>query len=158
MRNPIHNIFNPALAALFVICLGMASCGGDLPSTDKKGEVSRLAGTWTLKARISDGVEAPAAERCMRLELHRDGTFKAKYRGNTAQSWIKAGQGAFSYGPPYLNLYWESGAMNSLLVNELDQDRMLIHHGRNLAPLKDQEPEELFTREKIEKGPTRSPS
>lgn len=159
MPNSIRTILHPAVPTLFLIFLVMASCGGDIPGPDKKNEVSRLSGTWTLKSRMTDGGgEAPAAERCMRLELHRDGTFNAKYRGTTSQPWIKAGQGAFSYAPPYLDLYWESGAKISLLVTELDQDRILVHHGRNLAPLKDQEPEELFTRERIEKGPTRSPS
>jgi hypothetical protein len=91
----------------------------------------------------------------MRLVLNPDGTFVTNYRGDESQGWIRSGQGGFSYEPPYLNLFWENGASVTLLVTELEPDRILVHHGRNHVPLKDQEPQEIFVRQKMERGPTR---
>jgi len=147
-----------SLAILCAVFLAVLSCGPQAQRNEKSDQALRLAGTWTLNARIADGVESSISERYMRLDLNPDATFRARYRGDQSQGWTKAGQGAFSYEPPYLYLYWESGAANTLLVSELDQNRLYVHHGRNLVPLKDQEPDEIFVREKIEKGPTRSPS
>lgn len=108
-----------------------------------------------MTARIVDGLEVPVGERVMKLTLHPDGTFLANYRGDITQDWILAGQGAYSYEAPMLNLYWDSGRVINLLVDESQPDRLVLHHGRNVAPLKDQEPDEVFSRHKGEKGPTR---
>ncbi len=91
----------------------------------------------------------------MKLVLNSDGAFIANYRGEINQEWILAGQGAFSYDPPTLNLYWDTGRVINLLVDESQPDRLVLHHGKNIAPLKDQEPDEVFVRFKGEKGPTR---
>lgn len=128
------------------------------PSKQTGADTQQILGTWTLKSRITDGLEAPATERLMRLTLNPDGTFRALYRGDETQNWIKAGQGAFAFEPPYVTLYWESGAVITIMVSQMEPDQLLVHHGRNLVPLKDQEPEEIFTRQKVEKGPTRGPS
>ncbi len=134
------------------------SCGGQTYKSEKTEHAMRLAGTWSLKARIAQGEESPVTERFMKLVLQPGGTFRAEYRWDQAQGWIPAGQGGFSYAPPNLTLFWEAGAVSNLLVSEIESDKILLHHGRNLAPLKDQEPDEIFVRLKIEKGPTRSPS
>jgi hypothetical protein len=94
----------------------------------------------------------------MKLTFNPDGSFLASYRGDGTQNWIRAGQGGFAYHPPYLSLHWETGPVLTLLVREADSERLLIHHGRNVIPLKDQEPDEIFVKQKIEKGPTRGQS
>ena len=78
--------------------------------------------------------------------------------GKRTQEWIQAGDGAFSYDPPLLTLYWDSGATARLLVVESGPERLVFHHGRNLAPLNNQEPDEVFSRQKTEKGPVKKPS
>ncbi|MBI5249688.1 MAG: hypothetical protein HY912_09350 [Desulfomonile tiedjei] len=108
-----------------------------------------------MKSRIVDENEVPVAQRFMRLALNPDGTFRADYRGESTQKWIKAGQGAFSYNPPMLTMHWESGATATLLVRAAEPDRMVLHHGRNMVPLAEQEPDEVFARMNPEKGPTR---
>jgi len=140
-----------------MVAVILLSCDSK-PSKQTGADTQPILGTWTLKARITDGVEAPATERIMRLTLNPDGTFRALYRGDETQNWIKAGQGAFAFEPPYVTLHWESGAVTTIMVSQIEPDRLLVHHGRNLVPLKDQEPEEIFTRQKVEKGPTRGPS
>ncbi len=91
----------------------------------------------------------------MRLALNTDGTFRADYRGDTTEKWITAGAGAFSYNSPLLTMYWESGATSVLLVRDAEPDRMVLHHGRNMVPLAEQDPDEVFVRINPEKGPTR---
>jgi len=153
--------FKALLRAVSIACLGLLalSCSKQSAGTSVKNEhLARIAGTWTLQARMTDGVESPAKQRLMRLLLSSDGTFTTNYKGEESQGWIRAGMGGFSYEPPFLNLYWENGASVTLLVTELEADRILVHHGRNQVPLKDQEPEEIFVRQKIERGPTRKPS
>jgi len=148
----------PLPLAILCVAFLFVSCGNPGQRSEKRDQAPHLAGIWTLNSRIADGVESPISERYMKLELNPNGTFRARYRGEQSQGWIRAGQGGFSYEPPYLNLYWESGSAATLLVSELDPSRLLVHHGRNLVPLKDQEPDEIFVRERMEKGPTRSPS
>jgi len=124
----------------------------------KADESGKIAGTWIMKSRIVGDNEEPVHQRFMRLHLSEAGTFRAEYRGTDAQQWITAGRGAFSYEPPYITLFWDSGQVVTLMVRSGAADSLLVHHGRNLAPLKDQEPDEVFDRQKETKGPTRRPS
>lgn len=143
------------IVVLLVGYLTLVSCQApskDSASTDNK---ARITGTWLMTARMVDGSEISAIERVMKLALNPDATFLAYYRGEMSQDWILAGQGAFSYEAPMLNLYWDSGRVINLLVDESQPDRIVLHHGRNSAPLLDQEPDEVFVRHKGEKGPTR---
>ncbi len=135
-----------------------AGCGEKAVPVEKNENISRLVGAWVLKARIVDGNETPATERQMKLVLKGDQTFLAKFRGDESQTWINAGQGSFSYDPPLLTLYWNSGPQLTLLATETDSGELIIHHGRNLVPLQNQEPTERFVREKSQTGPTRQPS
>lgn len=144
---------------LLMLCALLAACGerhADLsePST----EARLIAGTWVLQARVSGESETPASERIMRLVFTPHGTFRAHYRGDASQKWIRAGQGGFAYSPPNLTLFWENGATANLLVTERTPDRMKVHHGRNLVPLKDQDPDEIFVKQSLEKGPTQGAS
>jgi hypothetical protein len=136
----------------------LLSCGGPTTTEQKNDESRRLAGTWTLKTRIKDGVGSPVTERFMRLVLKENGTFFADYKGEESQRWIRAGQGGFSYSPPMLQFYWDNGPVVTLIVVEAEQGRLLVHHGRNLVPLKNQEPDEVFVGETPQKGPTRKPA
>ncbi|HMK37209.1 MAG TPA: hypothetical protein VK463_19200 [Desulfomonilaceae bacterium] len=136
----------------------VAACDTKTASVSKTDNAPVLAGTWVLQTRIAEGVESPATQRFLKLTFNSDGSFRAGYRGDDTQKWIRAGQGGFSYTPPYLNLYWETGPILTVLVSEAGPERLVIHHGRNLVPLKDQEPDEIFVRQKVEKGPTRSQS
>ncbi|MBI4963846.1 MAG: hypothetical protein HY913_11270 [Desulfomonile tiedjei] len=111
-----------------------------------------------MKFRLVEDREEPVDQRFLRLHLKEGGTFRADFRGEENQKWIRAGEGGFSYDPPLLTLFWDSGQVNSLLVREVQPEQLVIHHGRNLAPLKDQEPDEVFVRQKDAKGPTRGPS
>jgi hypothetical protein len=141
------------VATLFATSL--ISCQSTSSDSNAKDQRARISGTWLMTARMLDGSEVPVTERVMRLALNSDGTFYANYRGEMNQDWILAGQGAYSYEPPLLNLYWDSGRVINLLVDESQPEKLVLHHGRNAAPLKDQEPDEIFVRHKGEKGPTR---
>jgi hypothetical protein len=149
------------LTALLCLAAGLAlfvaSCGDKAVTIPKNENTSRLVGTWILKTRIADGAESPVTERQMRLYFKDDQTFRAEFRGEESQNWITAGAGSFSYSPPVLTLYWDAGQTLTLLTEERGGDTMLIHHGRNFVPLKDQEPQEIFIRAKAA-GPTRQPS
>lgn len=148
------NLLIPPLLTAFLF----AACTSESAKVEQRGENDRLAGTWILKARSAEGKETPATERLIELYLKADGTFSAAFKGEPHQSWIVAGQGGFSYDPPVLSLYWDNGASVTFLVTESQNDQMRLHRGRNLAPLKEQEPEEIFVRRQIEKGPTKKPS
>ncbi len=138
------------LAVLFLI-----SCGNQSVAPKKTGDSARLTGLWDLKSRFLEDKETAVTQRFMRLALNTDGTFRADYRGDTTEKWIKAGAGAFSYNSPLLTMHWESGATSVLLVRESEPDRMVLHHGRNMVPLAEQDPDEVFVRINPEKGPTR---
>jgi hypothetical protein len=152
-----RSVLRLSIETLCVVFLGLCiiSCGSQGIAPQKTDRAQSVAGIWDLKARIADDTEAPVAQRFMRLALNPDGTFRADYRGDETQKWVRAGQGGFSYHPPLLTMHWESGATSTLLVRDSGQDRMVLHHGRNMAPLADQEPDEVFVRTKPEKGPTR---
>jgi hypothetical protein len=136
----------------------LSSCSSEKTKTETSNEVSRLAGPWVLSARVVDGQETPAAERSLKLVLNADGTFVGQFRGDEQQPWIKAGQGAFTYSPPLVQFYWDRGSVVTLLMLEEQPDRLVMHHGRNLVPLKDQEPIEVYVKGEAKKGPTRSGS
>ena len=147
-----------SVAALILVSILLVSCDRQTGSVPKNENNSRLAGTWLIQSRIVDGADSPADERFIRFVFDADGLFSSEYRGEKNQEWIQAGNGAFSYQPPLLTLYWDSGATATLLVVESGPERLVFHHGRNLAPLVNQEPDEVFARQKMEKGPVRKPS
>ena len=153
--------FLQTLFAIFLYVLSLtllASCSDQGKIPQKSESAARLSGIWDLKSRITDENEAPVTQRFIRLALKNDGTFRADYRGEANQKWVKAGQGAFSYSPPILTMHWESGAVSALLVRDSQPDRMVLHHGRNMTPLAEQDPDEVFVRINPEKGPTRNPN
>lgn len=158
MQTPLFPDLRRRVIWLGILTLVLVSCADQTPTVQTSDEALQLAGSWVLKARISNGKETPAKQRILQLVLKPDGTFTAYFRGDEHQDWIKAGQGGFSYAPPLLTFFWENGTAVRLLVTELQPDRIKIHHGRNLVPLKDQEPEEIFVRKKLDKGPTRKAS
>ena len=145
-------------AALILVTILLISCDRQMGSVPKNESNSQLAGTWLIQSRIIDGADSPTDERFIGFVFDADGLFYSKYRGEKNQEWIQAGNGAFSYHPPLLTLYWDSGATATLLVVESGPERLVFHHGRNLAPLINQEPDEVFARQKMEKGPVRKPS
>lgn len=147
-----------ALLCVTLFTLFIVSCGTPSTTEQKTDESGRLAGTWTLTSRIKDGVSGPVTERFLRLVLKDNGTFHADYKGEESQRWIRAGQGGFSYSPPLLQFYWDNGQVVTLLVVEFEPGKLVVHHGRNMVPLKDQEPEEIFVGETPQKGPTRKPA
>jgi len=146
------------LIVFTLLSLSLTSCDRQTGISQKNENNSQLAGTWIIKSRIVDGAELPADQRQIRFVFEPSGLFKANYRGEQIQDWIRAGDGSFSYDPPILTLYWDSGATATLLVVEAESDRLVLHHGRNLVPLVNQDPTEIFTRQIIEKGPVRKPS
>jgi hypothetical protein len=159
MKQPIFRHSCRFFIYVGLLLLVAAGCDNKTASTQRTDNAPALSGTWILKSKIApDGIESPVSQRFMKLTFHADGSFQAFYRGEEPQSWIRAGQGGFSYYPPHLNLYWESGPIHTLVVREFQPERLLIHHGRNMIPLKDQEPDEVFVKQKTEKGPTRGQS
>ncbi len=136
---------------IFVFCM-QAACNSDRPSATgpaPEQNKDKIIGVWKLQSRLVDGVEspAPATERQLKLYFEPNGVFTAHFRGDESQPWIKAGKGAFTYRGPSLNLYWESGNRVVLLAKPLDPTRLYIHHGGNMAPLANQEPDEVFVKE-----------
>ncbi len=143
---------------LILLIFTSASCDRQTGSIQKNENNSQLLGTWTIQSRIVDDRESAVDQRFIRFIFDSDGLFRSEYRGEANQGWIRAGEGAFSYDPPFLTLYWDSGATAPLLIHTSGPERLVFHHGRNLTPLKDQEPDEVFAREKTEKGPVKKPS
>ena len=143
-------------ALIAALCLG--SCGEKAPTIEKSKDSGRLAGVWVLKSRLAGGEDqgAQGLERQMKLVFTDDQLFKAEFRENDSQKWIKGGEGSFSYSPPLLTMYWESGTINPMLVVEKDPNTIEVHHCRTMIPVKDQEPSEVFVRQKG--GPTRKAS
>ncbi len=154
MTVPLHTRLIGLLLVAFLAC----SCSGEPAKVQKKDESAKLAGTWIMKSRIVDDKPQPVDQRLMKLHFGETGTFRAEYRGEASQPWITAGRGGFSYEPPYVTLFWDSGQVVTLMVREAAGDHLMVHHGRSLAPLADQEPDEEFERHKETKGPTRQPS
>jgi hypothetical protein len=137
------------IAILVTFGLLLIGCSNQDTASKESGS-SNLVGVWQLKARIIDEKEIPAEDRIMKIIFEPNNFFKAMYKGTKDQDWIKAGQGGYVYKAPYLSLHWENGRLLSLYIKELASNRMLIHHGKSLAPMKDQEPDEVF--EKLPNG------
>ena len=147
--------------AVFLLCFISVSllCSCQEQKTQISAEVpSELLGTWVLAARIINGQDAPAQDRVVTIVFKKNGVFETSYKGEPDQEWVRAGQGAYSYNPPILSLHWDSGRVVPLLLSNLTPESFRAHHGRGLAPLKDQEPDEIFKKAQKEKGPTRSGS
>ncbi len=146
------------IITLILFFLLSVSCDPKTRSVQENENNTRLAGTWIIQSRIIDGVASPVNERFIGLVFDKGGLFRSTYREERSQEWIRAGEGAFSYDPPLLTLYWDSGATARLLVVESSPEQLIFHHGRNLAPLNNQEPDEIFSRQKTDKGPVKKPS
>ena len=147
-----------SIIVLCALCF-LLSCGSEPPLRSQRDKAPILAGTWLLQSRIVDGKETPATDRQMKIVVGKDGTFLFRYRGNEKQPWVIAGEGGVSFIPPNLEFFWDTGQTQTLLVLDKQPDRMRLHHGRNLAPLKDQQPDEIFVREKTAvKGATHKSS
>jgi hypothetical protein len=160
MRNSRKVFLSPILFLALITAL-LVSCSGQStsPKAEKiAAETNRLAGIWVLQSRMVDGVFTPANESIMELVFRSDGTFRANFRGEETQPWIKAGEGGFSYDPPLLSLHWDAGNVVTLLVSELSPDRLQVHQGRTLVPEAGKQPDEIFVRKKVDKGPTRKAS
>ncbi|AFM24246.1 hypothetical protein [Desulfomonile tiedjei] len=147
--------FAARFAILVTMALFLTACLGQSNAPQRSDQGIALAGIWDLKARVENEAENPVTQRFMRLAFNPDGTFRAEYRGDESQKWVRAGQGGFSFRPPVLNMHWDSGAISTLLVQNSDPDRMVLHHGRNMVPLAEQDPDEVFVKLKSDKGPTR---
>jgi hypothetical protein len=144
------------VTALFLLAaiLALASCrGAAAPSLGPADDqAALLAGAWVSKARVVEGKEEPAVDRLVKIEFGEDKTFRYHFRGDAAQAWVLAGKGVYSYVPPSLTFYWDSGPVANLLVVSRDAARICVHHGRNLAPLHNQDPDEVFVKEPGGKG------
>ena len=135
------------VAAAGLAALVLISCARDAQVTNPQDQAGLLSGIWILGSRIESGKEVPVVERFMKLVLRDDGTYRAEYRGDASQQWIVAGSGVFSFLPPVVQFFWDSGDVTSFLVLERDSNRLQLHHGATLAPLKEQEPDEVYRRE-----------
>ncbi len=149
----------------FAICLLLAagvvallSCQDNKSTQKMKEPPDELIGTWVLSDRIIDGQSSPTQNGIIKLSFRKTGKFQASFQGEPNQKWVEAGQGVFSYDPPLLTLYWDSGRVVPLLLSNLSSDSLHFHHGRTMIPLKDQEADEVFRKVKPEKGPTRGTS
>ena len=143
MTHKSASVYLRIITLILLVVLSI-SCDRQTGSVQKNENNSRLAGTWIIQSRIIDDVESPVDERFVRFVFDANGLFQSTYRGERTQEWIQAGDGAFSYDPPLLTLYWDSGATARLLVVESGPDRLVFHHGRNLVPLNNQEPDGGF--------------
>ena len=139
------------LAGLCLIALLFSfSCGRDTASIQKNDNNLRLVGTWILQSRVDGEIEIPARERQLEFIFLGKDLFRARYRADSTHDWIGVGEGSFRYDPPYLSLYWDSGATATLLLAEEAAERIRFHHGRNLVPAVNQEPDEIFVRKKVD--------
>jgi hypothetical protein len=138
-----------------ILLVSLFACSDQSKTTETPPSNQNIVGTWVLQSRIIDGQETPVRDRIMKLQFNSNGTFTAFYKGEESQNWIRAGKGGFSFKRPYINLYWESGQNLTLMAEDKAQDKMILHHGRNLAPLGTQEPEDVFVKQVTEKGPTK---
>ena len=141
-----------------LVCLALLISCQENKSPSSIQSNPELIGTWVLTGRIVEGTIVPAQDRLVKIEFKEDGAFQISYRGEPQQQWIEAGHGAYSYHPPMLSLHWDSGRTVPLLLSNLTSEGFNAHHGRDLAPLKDQEPDEIFKKVQKEKGRTRGGS
>jgi hypothetical protein len=140
----VHALFQ---LLLLLGCLVISSCGPDADVGRPPAKPDELAGAWILESRLSDGLTVPARERQMKLVLTDEGTFKASFRWDDSQEWTTAGEGAFAYIPPHLEFHWDSGPTTVFLVVEKSPDRLRLHQGRSLAPMRDDEPDQIFVKQ-----------
>ncbi len=152
---------NLSILVIYILCFFCAALM--ISCQEQRAQFSseihpELLGTWVLTTRTIEGQETPAKDRMVKLTFKKDGTFRTSYKGDADQEWVHAGQGAYSYNAPILSLHWDSGRVVPLLLTNLTSESFRAHHGRDLAPLKDQEPDELFKKVKNEKGPSRNAS
>lgn len=151
---PVNRLNSHAMTCLccLLTCLIMTACGkNSTTSEEAPNQAEKLAGVWKLKSRIIEGHVTPADIRQLRFEFKENATFEAFYRYDDSMEWTKAGQGALMYEPPVLVMYWEDGREVRLIVLERTDKILRVHHGRNLVPLEDQIPQELFVTEKTSK-------
>jgi hypothetical protein len=134
------------LALILTVCF-IGGCSKDSISRRTENKAQELAGTWKLKSRIIEEHVVPAEKRQLLFEFNKDSTFKTFYRPESGEKWVKAGEGALLYEPPNLVMYWDDGRETHLIVLERNEKLLKVHHGRNLAPLEDQRPQELFVSE-----------
>ena len=155
----MKNLRDLAICLLWIAgFVALTSCQ-DHKSTQKiKEPPDELIGAWVLSDRVIDGQLTPIQDGIIKLTFRKTGKFQASFQGQPNQKWVEAGQGVFSYDPPLLSLYWDSGRVVPLLLSELSSESLRFHHGRTTVPLKDQEADEVFKRLKPEKGPTRGTS
>ncbi len=140
-------MFLRVICSLIVIAL-LVGCFKESPTIPSNEQAKLLEGTWAIKSRVTaEGVEQLAPDRQMKLTLTGTGLFKAQYRGDSGQQWIALGQGAFSYDPPWVTFYWDSGRITAITVLDKGSDTMKIRHGRNLAPVEGGEPDEIYAKE-----------
>lgn len=140
----------PLIALCLAALLFSVSCGRDIAPVQGNNDNSRLVGTWILQSRMVGETESPALERQLEFIFLGKDLFRARYRPDPTHNWIGAGEGSFRYDPPYLSLYWDSGATATLLVAEEGAERIRFHHGRNLVPAVNQDPDEIFVRKKVD--------
>lgn len=135
-------LFAAAIAS--VMCL-VVSCARERPAEPKDTSATEsLAGTWLLTSRLTDEGEKPAENRLVKLALDKNGTFRFLFQGDKTQPWIAPGEGAFSYTPPTLTFYWDNGSRVSFLVVEKSDERMRLHRGFNLVPMRGADPDEVY--------------
>lgn len=138
------------ILGIILLFITQTACNSDRPTATgptTEQNKDKIVGVWKLQSRLVDGAETPATERRLKLKFEPNGTFTAYFQGDESQPWIKAGQGAFTFMGPSLNLYWESGNRVVLLAKQSEPTRLYVHHGGNMAPLVNQEPDEIFVRE-----------
>ncbi len=141
-------------AVVTVVITFLFGCQGE-SKVPQDPNISKLTGVWLLTARVIDGREQPADQRILKLIFTDKGAFSTEFRGEKDQQWIRPGGGVFTFSPPLLTLYWDSGSVTTLALQELAKDRLLLHHGRNFVPLRDQEPDEIYQRQAMANAPKR---
>lgn len=129
-----------------LVCLLLVSCGNGSTNTSESNKNARLIGKWLLKSKVQNGKQVPVTENQILFEFRSDGTFISRYRYRPSDPWLNSGAGAYIFQPPTLELYWNSGRLIALTVTEKQPNLLSVHHGRNLAPGRDQEPDEVFER------------
>ncbi len=153
LQKHLRSIITAGLALALLV-----GCGAEETVQQDNDRARLLAGDWILRNRIVDNKTAPVTQRHMRLLLKPGATFTIQVKGDAGRPWITAASGGFSYLPPHLTLFRDYGPVVRLTVVQAEKNRLHIHHGRNLVPLADQEPDEIFHREDSAKKKTKSAS
>ncbi len=148
--NKVSSTRTQSIGLCLMAVLFLFSCSRDSASIQKNENTLRLVGTWMLQSRVVGETESPARDRQLEFIFLGNDLFHARYRADSTQNWIRAGEGSFRYDPPYLSLFWDSGATTALLVAEEGTEHIRFHHGRNLVPAVNQEPDEVYVRQKAD--------